>query len=324
MGATRSAKGEYTFNFQTFLKKPFTISEGSVVWNGDPLQAQIDLKAEYLAKNVDISSLGTLGSGGTISSGGGQRTDITILSHLTGSLQSPIINFEFELPEYSELNRDYILVKRLADFKNDENQMLNQVASLLLFNSFITSEQSFLSQQNTLALATNTIGGVISGWLTGLLNKELERATNGLISTYIDINPTFDLKSTANQLQANIRGGLKFALNQRLVFYAGGNYDYNNQLSLVNRRSLLTPDFTLEWLLNKDGSVRVIAFNKTSVDLTNGQRNRTGVQLSYRKDVDKLSDIFKSKARLRREAEEEQAKQQAQKIVQPQDTSKKQ
>ncbi len=302
-GRYEITKGEYTFNFQTFLKKPFTISEGSIVWNGDPLEAQIDLNAEYLAKNVDISSLGTLG--GTLSSGsGGLRTDITIISTITGSLSQPTIKFDFELPANSELNRDFYLVKRLDDFKNDENQMLNQVASLLLFNSFISSEQSFLSQQNTLSLATNTIGGIISGWLTGLLNRELERATDGVVSTYIDINPSLDLRATAGQLQANIRGGLRFRLNQRIIFKAGGNYDYNNQLTILNRRSLLTPDFTIEWLLNKDGSIRVIGFNKASVDLTTGQRNRTGVELSYRKDVNKLSDLFKSKKRLQREAEE--------------------
>ena len=297
------SKGEYTFKFQTFLDRPFTVTEGSsITWNGDPLQAQIDIKAEYLAKNVDLSSL-SVSAGSGLSSNAGQKTDITILSTLTGNLQQPVINFDFKLPEYSDLNRDYIVVKRLADFKNDENQMLNQVASLILFNSFISSDQSFLSQQNTIALATNTIGGVISRLLTGLLNKELERATNGIVSTYIDINPSLDLKSTANQLQANIRGGLKFSLSNRLVFYAGGNYDYNNQLSILNRRSSLTPDFTLEWLLNKDGSLRVIAFNKTSIDLTNGQRNRTGVQLGYRRDVNKISDLFKTKKRL---AEEEQ------------------
>ena len=194
-----------------------------------------------------------------------------------------------------------MVVNRLADFKNDENLMLNQVASLLLFNSFISNEQSFLSQQNTIALATNTIGSALSGWLTGLLNKELERATKGIVSTYVDINPTLDLRSSVNQLQANIRGGLKILLTNRLIFYAGANLDYNNQLSILNRRSSFTPDLTLEWLINKDGSLRVVGFSRTSIDITTGQRNRSGVQLSYRKDVNKLGDLFKSKQTLREE-----------------------
>src|SRR5690606_399647 len=130
----------------------------------------------------DISSL-------TLTNNFRQKADITILSRLTGVLQKPQISFEFKLPERSEFNRDYVVVNKLANFKNDENTMNKQVASLLLFNSFILENQNFLSQENTFALATNTIGGIMSGWLTNIFNTELERATDGVISTWIDINP---------------------------------------------------------------------------------------------------------------------------------------
>lgn len=67
-----------------------------------------------------------------------QREDITIISHLTGRLSQPRISFEFHLPERSNLKNDPFIVKRLEDFENDENEMNKQVASLLLFNTFIT------------------------------------------------------------------------------------------------------------------------------------------------------------------------------------------
>ena len=37
------AEGEYTFNFQTFLKKYFTVNSGSIIWSGDPFKASIDI-----------------------------------------------------------------------------------------------------------------------------------------------------------------------------------------------------------------------------------------------------------------------------------------
>jgi hypothetical protein len=180
--------------------------------------------------------------------------------------------------------------------------MNKQVASLLLFNSFISDQQNFLSQENTIALATNTIGGVISGWLTNIFNRELEKATKGVISPYIDINPTLNLQNAASQLQANVRAGLKILLSSRLNIIIGGNLDYNNPYTQLDRKGLFTPDITIEWLLNKDGSLRVVGFNRTSIlDPTTGQRNRSGLQLSYRKDFNKLSDIFKSRKKLREE-----------------------
>ncbi len=287
------AKGEYNFNFQTFFQKPFTLNRGTISWNGDPYQASIDIDAEYLAKNVDISNL-------TTSGGFRQKEDVKIISHLTGVLQNPQVRFDFELPEKSDAKRNDIIVKRLAEFKNDENEMNKQVASLLLFNTFIIGNQNFLSQGNASTLITNTIGGMVSNLLTNFFNRELEKATKGILSTYIDINPTLDIQKNASQLQANVRAGLKILFSNRLVLLVGGNLDYNNPsyTQQLEKKGLLTPDLNIEWLINKDGSIRVVGFNRSSIDFTMNQRNRSGLQLSFRKDINSLSDIFKSRRKI--------------------------
>ena len=288
-GTYKLTNGDYTFNFQTFFKKPFILNSGGTIsWNGDPYQAIIDIEANYLAKNVDISGLST-------NSGFKQKQDITIVSHIKGVLQNPTVKFDLLLPEGSDAKRDEIIVRRLADFKNDENEMNKQVASLLLFNTFIAGSQNFLSQGNASTLITSTIGGVVSNLLTNFFNRELEKATKGILSTYIDINPTLDLQKSASQLQANVRAGLKILLSNRLVMQVGGNLDYNNSTytQQLDKKGLLTPDITVEWLINKDGTLRVVGFNKSSIDLTQDKRNRSGLQLSYRKDFNKFRDILK-------------------------------
>ena len=295
-GKYEITEGEYTFNFQTFLKKPFTLSRGSITWNGDPIKAIIDIDAKYLAKDVDISSLNPTANLNGTGTTARQKEDVTIISHLSGDLSKPNISFDFQLPDKSALKNDPFIVRKLEEIKNDENEMNKQVASLLLFNTFITGEQNFLSGESILAQATSTVGGIVSGWLTNIFNKELLKATNGIISTYIDINPTVNLQLT--QLQANIKAGLKIFLSNRIYFLIGGNLDYNNPYTQLSKKGLLTPDITIEWLLNNDGSIRVVGFNRTSIDLTTGQRNRSGIQLSYRKDFNRLSDIFKSKKQI--------------------------
>jgi hypothetical protein len=283
------SKGEYTFNFQKLVKKPFTLSRGSISWNGDPYLAIIDIDAEYLAKKVDVSSI-------TQTPNIKRKEDITIISSLKGNLMKPVISFEFKLPENSDLNRDFYTSRKLADFKNNENEMFKQVASLLLVNSFLTGDQGFLAGFSSLNIATSTIGGILSGFLTNIFNKQLERATKGIVSINIDINPTVDLQSTAKQLQANMSAGLKFFLSNRLNMMVGGNLDYNNPY--LQNSNPLTRDITLEWLLNKDGTVRVVGFSKSNTDIISNQRNRSGVQLSYRKDFDKLSDLFKRRKKV--------------------------
>ena len=304
-GKYEITKGEYTFNFHTFLKKPFTLNRGSITWNGDPYRAIIDLDAIYVAQKVDISSLNptNINASSTLK----QPEDVIILSHLKGNLSKPEISFEIRLPEKSNLKNDPFIAKRLEDFKNDENKMNKQVASLLLFNTFINdgsgAAQNFLSGENLLSQATSTIGGIVSIWLTNLFNKELLKATKGIVSTYIDINPTVNLQ--LSQLQANVKAGVQIFLSKRIYFLIGGTLDYNNPYAQLNKKGLITPDITIEWLLNKDGSLRVVGFNRTSIDITTGQRNRSGILLSYRKDFNKLSDLFKSKKKLEQEEMEE-------------------
>ncbi len=296
--------GEYKFNFQTFLQKYFNIMDGSsITWNGDPYLAQININAEYLAKNVDLNNL---------SSTTKQRQNVTIIAHMSGVLNKPIIKFEFRLPPTSEVSKDFFVLNKLEALKNDENEMNKQVASLLIFNSFISTNenQGFVTGGNTIGIATSTIGGIVSNWLTGLFNKELEKATNGVVSTYFDISSSLDLQSKAALLQANLSAGLKLVLSSRLVVLIGGTLDYNNPYAQLNKKGLLTPDINIEWSLNNDGSLKVIGFNRTSIDLTQGQRNRSGIKLSYRKDFDKLSDIFapseekKRRRQLRKEAKQ--------------------
>ena len=113
----------------------------------------------------------------------------------------------------------------------------------------------------------------------------------------------YNLTSTEliNALEASGNFGFKKAyVNGRLVVSLGGNIDYNNPYILLARQTnvLLTPDITIEYLLTKDGKLRIVGFNRTVVDATLGQRNRTGVRLSYNRDFDLLN---KAERMLRRE-----------------------
>ena len=283
--------GEYKFNFQTFLQKYFNINDGSTItWNGDPYEAQINIHADYLAPNVDLSTLAT--SRGKFQ----QKSDLLIIAHLTNTLKAPKIAFEFEIPKnkQTDYSKDPVLLENLKKFSRDENEQNRQVASLLLFNSFINDGTGGVGA-STANFLSGTAGQVISGFLNNQLTRVFQRLfKDPSITPYISFNSSYNLTSTEliNALEASGNFGFKKTyINGRLVVSLGGNIDYNNPYILQARNTnvLLTPDITVEYLLTKDGKLRIVGFNRTVVDATLGQRNRTGVRLSYGRDFDKLT-----------------------------------
>ena len=286
-------KGDYTFNFQKFIRKPFTLSSGSIVWTGDPYLANIDITAKYVAPKVDFGSLSGTGvtSATATSQKGGQISDVNVIAHLTQTLNKPKIDFEL-LPENGDVKNDVVISKRLEELQQDENEMNKQVTSLLLFNTFLSSNESFLSASSGYSVLSGTIGGVISSTVSGFFNSILQKYLKNT-SFYFNSNSSYgsnELQTTAAKLQGAVTSGLVFNLdNDRLIITAGVNLDYNDPYLLTATN--VTPDFTAEWLLTKDGHVRVVGFNKTNVDIL-GERNQSGLKLSYRKDFDKLHDLF--------------------------------
>lgn len=281
-GSYNIKQGEYSFNFQTLLKKYFNIKDGSTIkWNGDPYNASIKIDAEYKAEKVDLSVLSN-SSGRAVK----QKEDVNIVAHLTNTLKSPDIKFDFVLPQNVEAAKDPIVIATLNKFKQDDNEMNRQVASLLLFNTFINDNNGGLGGSVTNFLS-GTVGQVISNYLNNQLTRFFQRVfKDPTISPYLSFNSNYDIsnRELINALQASGNVGIvKEYLDGRLIVSLGGNIDYNNPYILQARNTniLLTPDITVEYLLSKDGKLRIVGFQKTSVDATLGQRNRTGVRLSY-------------------------------------------
>jgi hypothetical protein len=288
-------KGEYMFNFQTFFHKYFTVNSGSIIWTGDPFLANINIVAQYLAKRVDLAAL-PLATATTV-----QKSDVIVLAYLTETLLRPKINFKFSLPDYSSSGNDFSVLKSFDIYEGDENEMNKQVTSILLFNAFISTNTS--AAGGGYVVLTNTIGGVISGVLTSSFNKLLQKAlNNNTLTTYVDFNSSLD---ATNQVQNGGKVGVtKTFDDNRVIVSVGGNLDFNNATTpaatstTTNGKTnsvILTPDVTVQWILTKDGRIRIVGFNQTEYDPISGERNRTGIKLSYRNDADKLLNILNRK-----------------------------
>lgn len=291
-------QGQYTFNFQTFLRTPFILQSGYIEWQGDPYLANMNIDAIYRAQNVILSNIPT--SRGIANT----RGDVDILFKLRGTLKNPQPFFEFQFPFDNPLKSDPIANEYLkTKYQSDNNQLINQVASLLLFNTFMNNDQGLITSNNTGYLVTKSVGDLLSTTLSNSLNNWLQKALNTRsINIYANINTSdfnFQKGGTQKEIQNLGNFGLKTSFwNGKLLVTVGGMVDYRNEKNITNTNSnfLLTPDVSFEILLTPDGRFRVIGFNRSDNDAGDiagvTRRNRTGIQLSYRKSFNTFEEFF--------------------------------
>ncbi|MEO9022073.1 MAG: translocation/assembly module TamB domain-containing protein [Ginsengibacter sp.] len=300
------AQGEYTFNFQTFFKKPFTLQQGFIEWSGDPYLAKLNIDAIYRAENVDLSNIPTA------TGYANNKGDVDIIFKLRGTLKDPTPQFEFQFPFDNPLKSDPIASEYLKTrYQGDQKELTNTVTSLLLFNTFMSNDQALLSGNNTGNFVTGSVGQLLSATLSSSLNTWLQKVLNtNSFNLYTNINTAdFNFEKGANQKELQNVGnfGVKTTfLNNKLLVNVGGNVDLKSGQAVANSNSnfLFTPDVSFEYLISPDGRLRVVGFNRSDADLGDiagvTRRNRTGIQLSYRKDFDSFADFFTQKRRARK------------------------
>jgi TamB, inner membrane protein subunit of TAM complex len=295
-------QGEYTFNFQTFLKTPFNLQQGYIEWQGDPYLANLDIDAIYRAQNVDLSSIPTSTIHSTTLKG-----DVDIIFKLRGTLKTPEPSFEFQFPFDNPLKSDPIANEFLKTYQSDQNELNRQVTSLLLFNTFMNSQQGLITSNNTANFVTRSVGQLLSATLSTSLNSWLQKLLNThTVNLYTNINTAdFNFQKGVTQEIQNVGNfGVKTAfLKNRLLLNLGGNVDYKLVQGATNSNSnfLFSPDVSFEYLISPEGRLRVIGFNRIDADPSDisgiTRRNRTGVQLSYRKEFNSFTEFFTNQKR---------------------------
>lgn len=299
-------RGFYRFSFQEIFKKPFVLlpDEGSYIrWDGDPDEAEINIKAKYVANDVKLSSL-YAESGQTTDPEVGrlksERTDIDVLCTLEGSLGKPEITFDIALAANSDVKNSQRLLGDLQRINNDDNEKNKQVAYLIVFRSFAPIGQYNVLQTDATTFAFNTISEYISGYLTSSLKALLYN-----IFKDPNLGVNFNYTRASIDPAGNTSGGsvnltrdnislqfIKSLLNDKLVITFGSDFNFvssGSQSTLSEGNSFLfLPDITAEYKITPDGKFRVSCFYRSNFDAlsTTGKRNRAGGSISFRTEFD--------------------------------------
>lgn len=296
-------QGTYNFSLSRFANWKFDIDKNStIVWNGDPAEAKVDITAKYILPKVSLYNLSAAAYGATNTSTTNdgltrsERVDINL--YLRGALMQPDISYEITLPEVGSLSYESSIAARLKEINQDQNQALYQMYFLLAAGQFQPPDGS---NANVTVTGKNSVGQALSAQASAILNNLsntfLKNSGIGFNVNYTayNFNTSIDNSFDRNLVSAGIT---KNFLNNRMQLYVGGDYDWGRVATNTTTQNF-AGDFRLEYLLTQDGRVRINAFSRTDYDAYVLQnRYRSGVGLSYVRDYNRIVELFQTRRRL--------------------------
>jgi hypothetical protein len=135
-------KGHYILHYQ-FLKRQFELlPQSNILFSGNPLDAQLDISAEYTANTSAIDLVGNeLGDADskTVNSFN-QKIPFKVLLYIKGTMKKLDISFDIQLPsENAGLNNTIVstVENKLTQLRADPSAINKQVFSLLVLNRFV-------------------------------------------------------------------------------------------------------------------------------------------------------------------------------------------
>ncbi len=306
-------EGSYLFTFQSFFKKPFQLRPGAnnfIEWTGDPYAAQIKFDAVYHAENVSFTPLASSLALEDIKS---FRGDVNVVALLSGELFKPTFTFKLEFPENSAAFNDPSLAFGIQQIEKNVNELNKQVTYLIVFNSFAPYE-SGVNYSPLNEFAYSTISGLFFGEINKRLNQLLSKILRNNDLTFnftgslynrnlVTQKSNFDI----NQSDLNFSFGKSF-LNERAQIILGGTFDVpigtdNAPTADLQQKIRLFPDVSLEFMINKSGTLRATFFYSQNPDIflaatqPSGRNQKAGAKLSYHKELNSIIQLFSGRDR---------------------------
>ena len=265
--------GIYSFKNLGILEKEFILQPGgTIVWNGNPLDAELNLQAIYEVPGGANPAI-------LLENPGLNRkipTDVKI--YLSGSIMQPETpSFSIDFPNTSANVRNDLTYKL-----NDEERRQIQAISLL-------SQGVFISDLSLSAISTQTLTNNLfqkaSGVFESIFSGDEDKLKLGLDYLQGDRNA----EATA---QTRDRLGLTLVtqVSERLLINGKLGVPFGGV-----EETIIVGDVTIEFLLSKDGALRARVFNRENEFQYFGDElgYTQGIGLSYRVGFDDFKSLIK-------------------------------
>ena len=285
--------GSYMVTLQDLIKKQFKIVKGSTLsWNGDPMDADIDMKAIYTVRTspIDLISNQVSNLESAERNQYKQRLPFEVVLKLRGQLLKPDISFEIQLPPESRGAMGGVVSARLAQLNEDESELNKQVFALLVLNRFIQEDP--LASENGNA-AEGIARQTVSRYLSQQLNQWSAQHISG-IELDFDVQSYDDYSTGQSQGRTELGIGLKKQFNDRLSVQVGGSLNIEGEGASQNNYGDLAGDILIEYKLTEDGRYKLKGFRQNQFEeIFEGQIMETGAGIVYTRDFDRWEELFR-------------------------------
>lgn len=260
--------GKYNYRFGGVIDKTFTVKPGgSIVWEGEPLEAQLNMEAVY-SLNANPSPL-------LDNAGYTRRIPTDVVVQLTDELERPTIAFNIEFPGTSSI------VKSELEYRLQDPTVEERNAFFLLAQGTFVNEETGINRQ----AVTGNLIQTASGLLNQVLGGDNDKLNLGVSyeQGYLDPN---DIQ-TEDRIGVTVSTQIsdRVLLNGRFGVPVGGVSE-----------TVVAGDVEVQVLLNEEGTLRAKIFNRENEIrqfLAEQVGYTQGIGLSYEVDFNNFRELMK-------------------------------
>ncbi|MCA4806431.1 translocation/assembly module TamB domain-containing protein [Myroides odoratimimus] len=278
-GDFQAYEGEYNFRYGGLIDKKFVVKKyGTIRWDGDPMNAMLDLQAIYHTDAnpsviIDNSIINRK-----------VPTDVAIV--LNGSLSNPEVDFEINFPTVSSV------VKSELDYRLSERDMRERQAMALLATG------AFFSSDNSSSTLAGSLFERASSIFDEIFSDEDDKFKVGLNYAQGERNPYTQTEGRVG-VTFSTKVNDRISVNGKLGVPVGGV-----------EQSVIVGDVEVMLRLNEEGSLSARVFNREN-DINyigEGIGYTQGVGLSYEVDFDTFKELISKILNRAKTREKDQSK----------------
>ena len=252
-------EGIYNFKYGAFVEKLFTVEPGGKIeWDGEPFNAEINLKALYnTSTNPSVLLDGPIN----------RSIPVNIEINLTGRLEKPDPDFTFSFPNVEST------IKAELDYRlSSKEQRSNQAIYLLTSGSFFGGSLDF----------TGTISERLNGIVNSIFGDDNDNFKIGLDLDLAQNNPDFETESRVGLT-------LQTKLSEKVIINGKVGVPFGS-----TTQTTIAGDVQIDWLLNDDGTLRATVFNRENAIRNFGEEIgfTQGLGISYNVEFDTFKEFI--------------------------------